>query len=181
MPCLQASVAALLNDSAFVHSFIGENCKRMAATYAGLTAAADAAGLAYHPAVAAMFLWLDLRKELRAPEWQEERALWQQLVDRGVVLTPGAPCGLVSAGGPVVASTSSRGSPCVVRFCLAPCSLLCPTISQACVRGAGQDCLAPEPGYFRVCWAAAPLPALEQAVSRISSQLHVRRAAQAEL
>lgn len=95
-------MTALLSDSAFVQSFIGENCKRMAATYAGLTAAADAAGLAYHPAAAAMFLWLDLRKELRAPEWQEERALWQQLVDRGVVLTPGAPCGLVPGGGPVV-------------------------------------------------------------------------------
>ena len=87
-------MTALLSDSAFVQSFISENCKRMAATYAGLTAAADAAGLAYHPAAAAMFLWLDLRKELRAPEWQEERALWQQLVDRGVVLTPGAPCGI---------------------------------------------------------------------------------------
>ena len=120
-------MTALLNDSAFVQSFLGENCKRMAATYAGLTAAADAAGLAYHPATAAMFLWLDLRKELRAPEWQDERVLWQQLVDRGVVLTPGAPCGLVSLGGPnLCRSTSLRRSPCVVLFCLAPCSLLVP-------------------------------------------------------
>ena len=89
-------MAALLSDGAFVESFIGENRKRLAATYAGLTAAADAAGIAYSPAAAAMFLWVDLRKELRAPEWREERALWQQLVDCGVVLTPGAPCSLVS-------------------------------------------------------------------------------------
>ncbi|KAK9835200.1 hypothetical protein WJX81_005398 [Elliptochloris bilobata] len=123
----QASVAALLSDGEFVEAFVAENCRRMATTYAGLTAAADAAGIAYHPAAAAMFLWIDLRKELRAPQWQEERALWQQLVACGVVLTP------------------------------------------------GQDCLASEPGFFRVCWAAAALPALEQAIARISRQLQILR------
>lgn len=83
-------MAALLCDTAFVGAFLTENRRRLAATYAGLTAAADAAGIAYHSAAGAMFLWIDLRSALRVPEWVEERVLWQQLCDCGVVLTPGA-------------------------------------------------------------------------------------------
>ena len=83
-------MTALLSDTAFVARFLTENRRRMAAAYSGLTAAADAAGVPYRPADAAMFLWIDLRRELAAREWPEERALWQQLVDCWVVLTPGA-------------------------------------------------------------------------------------------
>ena len=86
---MQALVTTLLSDDAFVDAFLRENRRRLATTYAGLAAAADAAGIAYHPASAAMFLWIDLRSALRAPEWQEERMLWQELVTCGVVLTPG--------------------------------------------------------------------------------------------
>jgi DNA-binding transcriptional MocR family regulator len=102
----QASVTALLHDTAFVTAFLAENRRRMAAAYSGLAAAADAAEIPYTPAAAAMFLWIDLRRELRAPEWAEERALWQQLVDCGVVLTPGAaaPHGLAPRAWPVHAA-----------------------------------------------------------------------------
>ena len=82
-------MTTLLSDAAFVDTFLSENRRRMATTYAGLAVAADAAGIAYRPTSAAMFLWIDLRSALRAPEWQEERMLWQEFVTCGVVLTPG--------------------------------------------------------------------------------------------
>ena len=93
---LQWTLAGVLGDGEFLDRYFLENEARLLAAYELLQDALTAAGLPFVPAVAGIFVWVDLRQLLEAPTWEAERAAWQALFDRQrVVLTPGearAPC-----------------------------------------------------------------------------------------
>ena len=62
-------------------------------SYIVLTSALEAAEIPYHPAGASMFLWVDMRKALPPyPTWEDERALFDRMCEKGVLLTPGYDC-----------------------------------------------------------------------------------------
>jgi 1-aminocyclopropane-1-carboxylate synthase len=63
-----------------------------------------AAGIPFTPAVAGMFVWLDLGaaafgNHSTAATWEDEAALWQRLMEgHRVVLTPGGACHAAEPG-----------------------------------------------------------------------------------
>lgn len=90
---IQAACAEILVDDDWVDAFLGYNRAELRRSYGQLTAALDTAGVQYMPGGASMFLWLDLRKALpSSPSWQDERALFHAMHDRGILLTPGRDC-----------------------------------------------------------------------------------------
>ncbi|BDA42313.1 1-aminocyclopropane-1-carboxylate synthase [Coccomyxa sp. Obi] len=89
---IQETAHQMLQDQDFVDLYIAENLRRLDASYSALTGALDRAGIPYTPATGAIFLWVDMRKYLSEPTWQAERQLWQEVVDLGVLLTPGKDC-----------------------------------------------------------------------------------------
>ena len=101
----QNTLATLLSDTAFVRDFLAENARRLREAYLALTAALREARLPYVPAVAGLFCMVDLREFLEEKgSWESERRLFAELLDCGVLMTP---------GGSLV---KSQGDP--------PCSLL---------------------------------------------------------
>ena len=90
---VQAAVAEILEDEAWVDEFLRQNNAALRASYGRLTAALDAAGVPYLPGGASMFLWVDLRRALPAdPSWSDERELFDNMCEAGIVLTPGKDC-----------------------------------------------------------------------------------------
>ena len=90
---VQAAVAEILEDEAWVDEFLRQNNAALRASYGRLTAALDAAGVPYLPGGASMFLWVDLRRALPAdPSWSDERELFDSMCEAGIVLTPGKDC-----------------------------------------------------------------------------------------
>lgn len=53
----------------------------------------------YTPAVAGIFVWVDLRSLLPEPTWEGEKALWEALIEEcGLLVTPGRSCHAASPG-----------------------------------------------------------------------------------
>ena len=118
----QHVLTEVLSDDAWVESFLAGNAAALGRSYDALSASLDAARIPFTPAVAGMFVWVDMRGWLPAgaPGWAGERELWAALCDEcKVILTP------------------------------------------------GEACHAPEPGFFRLCFAWVPVEALQQAVERL--------------
>ena len=63
---LQAALAEALSDRSWLDAFFLENETRLLRSYSVLAEALSAAGIPYVPAVAAMFVWADLRELLWA-------------------------------------------------------------------------------------------------------------------
>jgi DNA-binding transcriptional MocR family regulator len=92
-------MAQLLQDRAFVASFLEENRRRLGRSYGMLTSALTKAGIPFTPAVAAMFVWVDLRHLLAEPTSDAEWALWNTMVDDfKLLLTPGVTCHATEPG-----------------------------------------------------------------------------------
>ncbi|CAM9863055.1 unnamed protein product [Phaeothamnion confervicola] len=72
-------MARLLSDRAFLDAYLAENARRLAASYAVVTARLAYAGVPFTEAAAGMFVWVDLRNFLDAPTWAAERALFLRL------------------------------------------------------------------------------------------------------
>eukprot|EP00667_Euglena_gracilis_P008892 EG_transcript_9019 len=89
---IQLQVAEMLEDEEWVQAYVAENNRRLRAAYHGLTAALEQHGIPYVRGHAAMFCWINLSQYLEAPKFESERALWQRLLDAGVLLTPGEAC-----------------------------------------------------------------------------------------
>lgn len=89
----QSVCAEILSDDAWVRDFLQDNRIALAQSYDQLTAALDSVGVKYLPGGAAMFLWLDLRDALPpSATWSDERKLFHDMHDRGILLTPGQDC-----------------------------------------------------------------------------------------
>jgi hypothetical protein len=100
----QLSLAALLDDTAWLDAFMAEKNARLRAAHAAVSASLTAAGVPHAPACAGMFVWLDLRCALKdggkGATAADERALWSELFegDARLLLTPGADCAAPAPG-----------------------------------------------------------------------------------
>ena len=100
---------------------------------------------------------------------QAEEKLWQEFVKLGVLITPGE---------------HMRPTPAVLLA--HGCTALCPKglrpaqtlqlLTHSHDPAAGKDCHAPEPGYFRICYAAAPVEALLIGIARMRSHIESKLA-----
>lgn len=87
------SLAEMLDDADWTDRFVVDNRAALSASYTALVAALDANDIAHLPGGAAMFAWLDLRQALPASaSWEDERRLFDDMCDNGVLLTPGSDC-----------------------------------------------------------------------------------------
>lgn len=95
----QWRLGALLDDEAFLASYLTEMRRRLAATYAGLTAALETHHIPYLPADGGIFVLCDLRAHLDEPTFAAEDRLWRRIVEEANVnLTPGAACRIAEPG-----------------------------------------------------------------------------------
>jgi aspartate/methionine/tyrosine aminotransferase len=87
----QALLRDLLADTAWTDAFLTESRARLGTAYRRTTEALDAAGIAYLPATAGVFVYLDLRSFLLEPTFEAERALADRIfTEARLHLTPGA-------------------------------------------------------------------------------------------
>jgi aspartate/methionine/tyrosine aminotransferase len=87
----QAVLRDLLADTAWTDAFLTESRARLATAYRRTAEALDAAGIAYLPATAGLFVYLDLRRFLAEPSFEAERRLADRIfAEARVHLTPGA-------------------------------------------------------------------------------------------
>lgn len=95
----QHLVGEMLADRPWIDAFVAENQRRLGDAYARVTAALEAAGIAYLPGEAGFFFLVDVRRFLAEQTWSAEDALWRRLVDEAKVnLTPGAACRIAEPG-----------------------------------------------------------------------------------
>jgi 1-aminocyclopropane-1-carboxylate synthase len=97
----QLSLAALLDDAAWMDGFLAERHRRLRAAHDAVASALDAAGVPHAAAGAGMFVWLDLRQAMPAEATAaDERAAWSELFegDARLLLTPGLDCAAPAPG-----------------------------------------------------------------------------------
>ena len=117
-------LAGLLEDRAWLDTYLAEMPARLAGASTAAAEALDDAGIPHERPEAGFFLLADLRAHLDAPSWDAEDRLWQRVLDEaGVNLTPGS----------------------ALR--------------------------APEPGWFRICYAANPTAEVTAALLRVTDRL----------
>jgi 1-aminocyclopropane-1-carboxylate synthase len=153
---LQYDLAHVLSDEAWVDKFWRDNRAAMRASWETLAAALDAAGIPFvRGARGAMFCWVDLREGL---------ATAAAATAGGEEAEEGKAAGGEEAGAVRAQDWEAERA-----------------LWRALVRDArvvvtpGEACHAPEPGFFRVCWAWMPRDALPVAVARIRALLDARR------
>ena len=89
----QHILAEVLADEQWTATFVAENQKLLEESYDLLTVGLTEAGIPFTPAVAGMFVWVDLRQWLPQQSWEGEAALWKRVCDScKVILTPGSSC-----------------------------------------------------------------------------------------
>ncbi|WP_103354545.1 aminotransferase class I/II-fold pyridoxal phosphate-dependent enzyme [Amycolatopsis sp. CA-128772] len=95
----QALLAGLLTDGDWVRGYLDGSRARLAAAYAGVTAALAEAGVPYVPAGAGFSVWLDLRAWLAEPGTPGEHELWRRILDAARVnILPGSAFGAPEPG-----------------------------------------------------------------------------------
>ncbi|EFN53200.1 hypothetical protein CHLNCDRAFT_137035 [Chlorella variabilis] len=96
----QWAVAQLLDDQEWVSGFLQQNQKLLRESYDVLAEALEEEKIPYVPAVAGMFVWIDLRKWLpEKKDWEAERKFWQRVCDDcKIILTPGHDCHAAEPG-----------------------------------------------------------------------------------
>jgi 1-aminocyclopropane-1-carboxylate synthase len=88
----QEIVGHVLADRVFMDGFLKENRRQLYKSYSALCEGFEAIGLRVVPAVAGIFAFCDLRSLLTEQTFEAEHALFEALVARGVVFTPGHSC-----------------------------------------------------------------------------------------
>jgi 1-aminocyclopropane-1-carboxylate synthase len=87
---MQLCLADVLSDVAFVDSYLAASRAALSKCYNITTTALSRMNIPFTPAVAGMFLWIDLRGLLPEDSWEGEEAVTTLLFDEGgLVLTPG--------------------------------------------------------------------------------------------
>ena len=88
-----------ISDDAWVDAFVRTNRQRLREAKSRVTDALDAIGVPYVEPEAGFFLLVDLRRQLDAPTFEAEHALYRRLLERvNVNLTPGAACRVAEPG-----------------------------------------------------------------------------------
>ena len=89
----QHLLAEILADEEWTTEFVAKNSKLLEASYDTVAAGLESAGIPFIPAVAAMFVWIDMRQWLPENSWEGEAQLWERVCDKcRVILTPGSSC-----------------------------------------------------------------------------------------
>jgi len=175
---LQHALAHALSDEAWVDDFCRENTAALRASWAALGAALDAAGIPrVRGARGAMFCWVDLREGLvptaAVAAGAEGRATGAEGGASGGGGAGGGGGGGGAGGGGPAAAAPPRPST-QDRDWEAERALWRAFVAAKVVLTPGEACHAPEPGFFRVCWAWMPREALPVAVSRLRAVLDGR-------
>ncbi|KAL2920161.1 hypothetical protein HK105_200227 [Polyrhizophydium stewartii] len=82
----------LLSDTEWMDWFVAENKKRLRAQYERTTVLLDSLGIKYLASDSTFFIYMDLHHMLDptiADKTEAESKLWKDMMDRGVVLSPG--------------------------------------------------------------------------------------------
>eukprot|EP01034_Spumella_vulgaris_P000911 gene911-1200_t len=88
----QEIVRHVLSDCVFLDGYIKENRRQLHLSYSTLKRGFEAIGLRVVSAVAGIFAFCDLRSLLSEQTFEAENVLFEALVARGVVFTPGHSC-----------------------------------------------------------------------------------------
>lgn len=88
----QWALQHLLTDDTWLTDYFEANRKRLRVAYKRITAVLDTLKVPYMPADAGFFVWVDLRKWMRGQSREDEEALWRQLCECKVLLTPASQC-----------------------------------------------------------------------------------------
>ncbi|KAG0169387.1 hypothetical protein DFQ28_003693 [Apophysomyces sp. BC1034] len=117
-------VCNILEDEAWVDWFLATNKQRLAEAYQRATDLFDHRGVAYIPAQSGHYVFVDLRPTLRKnkaspPTTEDERLLWQTLLQSGVCVSPGHGYHIQEAGFMRVtfAMEWSKLEPALEKFC----------------------------------------------------------------
>ncbi|CAH1419317.1 unnamed protein product [Lactuca virosa] len=87
----QHFLASLLSDEAFVEDFLTENSRRLAKRHKVFTQGLEQDGITCLPSNAGLFVWMDLRRLLKEPTFDEEMVLWRLIIkDVKLNVSPGS-------------------------------------------------------------------------------------------
>lgn len=149
---VQHQLASVLSDAQWTDAFWAHNRAQLRASWQELTTALDAAGIPYvSGAKAAMFCWIDLREGLLREGGEDARRPPE------------------SGSGEDERDGGGGGAWEAER------ALWRDLVRAGVVVTPGGACHAPEPGFFRVCWAWMPREALPVAVARMRGVVEKRR------
>ncbi|KAJ3359366.1 hypothetical protein HDU91_004945 [Kappamyces sp. JEL0680] len=83
------AVSGLLSDRAWTDSFLASNQRSLALHARKMMQVLDSWSVTYLPPTAAFFIWVDLSRYLATVDAAGELELWEKLMDRGVLISPG--------------------------------------------------------------------------------------------
>ncbi|KAL5551840.1 hypothetical protein UlMin_002016 [Ulmus minor] len=87
----QHLIASMLSDDAFVKKFLEESAKRLAKRHRNFTWGLSQVGISCLKSNAGLFLWMDLRRLLKKPTFEEEITLWRVIInDVKLNVSPGS-------------------------------------------------------------------------------------------
>nr|XP_043624475.1 1-aminocyclopropane-1-carboxylate synthase [Erigeron canadensis] len=87
----QYFLASILSDEVFVESFVRENSRRLSKRHKVFTQGLEKEGISCLKSNAGLFVWMDLRRLLKAPTYDEEMVLWKMIVnDVKLNVSPGS-------------------------------------------------------------------------------------------
>ncbi|XP_024987274.1 1-aminocyclopropane-1-carboxylate synthase-like [Cynara cardunculus var. scolymus] len=95
----QHFLASILSDEVFVESFLSENSKRLAKRHKVFTQGLQEDGITCLASNAALYVWMDLRRLLKKPTFDEEMKLWRLIInDVKLNVSPGSSFHCVEPG-----------------------------------------------------------------------------------
>ncbi|KAI3818549.1 hypothetical protein L1987_12359 [Smallanthus sonchifolius] len=95
----QLFLASILSDEEFVEGFLSETSKRLAKRHRIFTQGLEKEGIACLASNAGLFVWMDLRRLLKKPTFDEEMELWRLIItDVKLNVSPGSSFHCVEPG-----------------------------------------------------------------------------------
>ncbi|KAF9602570.1 hypothetical protein IFM89_029869 [Coptis chinensis] len=77
----QHLIASMLSDNDFVERYIAESAKRLALRHTTITRGLAQFGIGSLKSNAGLFFWMDLRKLMKEPTFEEEMKLWRVIIN----------------------------------------------------------------------------------------------------
>ncbi|PWA57492.1 Aminotransferase, class I/classII [Artemisia annua] len=95
----QYFLASILSDESFVEDFLRESSRRLAKRHKFFTQGLEKVGITCLASNAGLFVWMDLRKLMKKPTFDEEMALWRLIIhDVKLNVSPGSSFHCVEPG-----------------------------------------------------------------------------------